>query len=99
MSTTVGPLGLDEREFLSTAEDKNQSFFHAPELFSVEQKGSAYRRIIQALDLISLDKKMHEMKRHAVSLAVLIVSLMQEFNILNLDNQEVDLEELSMTID
>ena len=95
----IGPLGLDEREYLSTAEDKNQSFFHAPESFSVEQKGSVYRRIIQALDLLSLDKKMHEMKRHAVCLAVLVVSLMQEFDILNLQDRELDLAELSMTLD
>jgi cyclin E len=42
----VGPLGLDEREFLSTAEDKNQSFFQASESFSVENRGNSYRRII-----------------------------------------------------
>lgn len=44
--TPVGPLGLNESEYLSTAEDKNQSFFHAPESFSVERNGSVYRRII-----------------------------------------------------
>ena len=99
VGTPVGPLGLDEREFLSTAEDKNQTFFHAPESFTVEQKGSTYRRIIQALDLISLDNKMHEMKRHALCLAVLAVSLMQQFNILNLDIPDLDLDELEITLD
>jgi len=43
--------------------------------------------------LITLDKKMHTMKRHAIALAVLVVSLMQEFNILNFD-REINLEEL-----
>lgn len=37
---------------------------------------------------------MHEMKRQAVCLAVLVVSLMQEFDILHLDDREVDLAEL-----
>ncbi len=43
--------------------------------------------------MISLDKKMHTMKRHSIALAVLIVSLMQDFNILNFD-KEVDIAEL-----
>jgi hypothetical protein len=42
---------------------------------------------------------MHEMKRHAVCLAVLVVSLMQEFEILYLEDREVDLAELAMTLD
>jgi hypothetical protein len=36
---------------------------------------------------------MHTMKRHAIALAVLVVLLMQEFNILNFD-REINLEEL-----
>jgi len=33
------------------------------------------------------------MKRHAITLAVLVVSLMEEFNILNFD-RDINLEEL-----
>lgn len=93
-----GPLGLDEREFLSTASEKNQSFYHASDHFSLENKDNGYRRLIQALDLMTLDSKMHKMKRHALALAVLVVGLMQRNGILDLQG-DVNIEELQVTLE
>lgn len=56
-----------------------------------------YRKLTQVLDLISLDLKMHEMKRQALALAVLILGLMQKFDILSFD-ENVNLDELCLTI-